>query len=322
MIEHYITWWNVENLFDEKDAPEERRPPSLKRKIKADLTNWTAEVLDRKLTNLASVIDQVNNGAGPDILGLCEIENKHVLEALIGKLTLNRNYTVIHHDMSDNRGIDVAFIYDSDKYEFQEGTFFHYPVIKRYPTREIVQATLKVKESGTELILLGNHWPSRSGGQYESEPYRILTAETLSYFMERIQEIKGKDIPVIVMGDFNDEPHNRSLMEYALSVVDRDKVVYARNPVLYNLMWELMGTRRASYVYGGVPMMIDQFLVSKGIAKKSGNFVLDDNPTKLEVFEGMVKGRYDEPIRFGQKTPNLDGFSDHLPISFLLKEKS
>ncbi len=321
MIEHYITWWNVENLFDEKDAPEDRRPPNLKRKIKADLTNWTTAVLDQKLTNLASIIDQINDGVGPDILGLCEIENKHVLEALIEKLAVQRNYRVIHHDMSDNRGIDVAFIYDDDKYEYQEGTFFHYPVIKRYPTREIVQATLKVRETGTELILLGNHWPSRSGGQYESEPYRILTAETLSYFMERIQQIKGKDIPVIVMGDFNDEPHNRSLMEYALSTMDREKVVYARNPALYNLMWELLGTRKASYVYGGIPMMIDQFLVSKGIAKKSGKFVLDKNAVKLEIFDGMVKGRYDIPVRFGQKEPNLEGYSDHLPISFLLKEK-
>ncbi len=320
MTNHYITWWNVENLFDERDAPAQRRPEDLKRKIQADLKKWTPDVLDRKLDQLASVIHQVNEGAGPDILGVCEVENAHVLHRLIEKVNVGRNYKLIHHDMSDNRGIDVAFIYDGDKYEYVPDSFFHYPVIKRYPTREIVQAGLKT-EKGNELVLLGNHWPSRSAGQFESEPFRILAAETLSYFMERIQAIKGSDVPVVVMGDFNDEPHNRSLTDYALSTMDREKVVYARNPALYNLMWELLGRRRGSYVYGGVPMMIDQFLVSKGIAKKSGRFELNEQKVRIETFPGMVSGRYDTPIRFGQSDPNLDGYSDHLPISFVLGEK-
>jgi len=321
MKEHYITWWNVENLFDEKNAPPERRSEKVRRKIAADLSKWTADVLNQKIENLALTINQINGGLGPDILGVCEVENDYVLNLLIGKLSVGRNYKLLHHDMSDNRGIDVAFIYDGDKYEFQEGTFFHYPVIKRYPTREIVQSTLKVKESGMELVLLGNHWPSRSGGQYKSEPYRILTAETLSYFIERILEIKGKDAAIVVMGDFNDEPHNRSVTDYALGTMDRQKVVYARSPMLYNLMWELMGTRKASYVFDNTPMMIDQFMVSKGIAKKSGKFDLDTSSVKLEVFDGMVSGRYNKPVRFGQNSPNMNGFSDHLPVSLQLMEK-
>ena len=194
-------------------------------------------------------------------------------------------------------------------------------MIKRYPTREIVQATLKVKSSGVELILIGNHWSSRSAGQFSSEPYRIITAETLSYFAQRIQEVKGKDAAIIVMGDFNDEPHSRSLTDYALSNLNRDKVVYARNPALYNLMWGLLGERKGSYVYNGLSMMIDQFLVSKGIAKRSGAFNLDESSVKLEVFSGMISGRYDTPVRFGQSKPNMAGYSDHLPISFILGEK-
>lgn len=321
MKSHYISWWNLENLFDEKDAPIERRSESLKRKIKADLKNWTPEVLDKKIENLASVIRQMNDGNGPDILGVCEVENAHVLNLLIGKIDTDVSYGVIHHNMKDQRGIDVAFIYNKDKYSFNEEEFFHHEVIKRYPTREIVQATLLVKETGTELVLVGNHWPSRSGGQFESEPYRIITGETLSYFIERIQEVKGKEVAIIVMGDFNDEPFNRSLTNYAQSVVDRNKVVYGRNPYLYNLMWPLLGQRTASYVYGGSPIMLDQFMVSKGIAKKSGKFSLNEQNVRLEVFEGMVSGRYNTPIRFGQASPDLSGYSDHLPISFILGEK-
>lgn len=321
MKKHFIAWWNVENLFDEKDAPLQRRPESIKRKIKADLSNWTADVLDRKLMNLASVIVQMNGNQGPDILGICEIENRHVLELLIQKLNLpSRNYDIIHADGTDNRGIDVAFIYDRSKYTYNANEFFQHAILKRYATREIIQTTLRT-EKGNELVLVGNHWPSRSAGQYESEPFRIITAETLSYFVQRIQEVKGNDAAIIVMGDFNDEPFNRSLTDYAQSVRSRNKVVYGRNPYLYNLMWPLMGQRISSYEYGGRPLMIDQFLVAKGIAKKSGKFVLDDKAVSIEVMEGMTNGRYNSPVRFGQKKPNFNGYSDHLPISFVLGEK-
>jgi len=168
MTTHYISWWNLENLFDEKDAPTSRRPEDLARKIKADLKHWTLEVLAKKIENLAHVISQINGGQGPDILGVCEIENAHVLSRLVESLDTERNYGLIHHNMGDKRGIDVAFIYDKDKYEFKDQEFFFHTVIKRYPTREIVQATLISKATGNELILIGNHWPSRSGGQFES----------------------------------------------------------------------------------------------------------------------------------------------------------
>jgi len=321
MTPHYISWWNLENLFDEKDAPLERRPADLARKIKADLKHWTPDVLAKKIENLAKVISQINDGNGPDILGVCEVENAHVLKLLLNAIDTGKNYDLIHHNMSDKRGIDVAFIYDKDKYEFKSEEFFHHTVVKRYPTREIVQATLISKATNNEIILVGDHWPSRSAGQFESEPYRIITGETLSYFIERIQEIKGDDAAIVVMGDFNDEPYNRSLTDYALSVMDRDKVVYGRNPYLYNLMWPLLGERKASYVFSGMPMMIDQLLVSKGIAKKSGRFEIDEKKVRLEIFDEMVSGRYDTPVRFGQEKPNLKGYSDHLPVSFILGEK-
>lgn len=321
MVKHFIAWWNVENLFDEKDAPLERRPEDLKRKIKADLSDWTLAVLNKKIENLSSIICQMNNQQGPDVLGVCEIENKHVLELLVAKLSLpGRDYDIIHSDSPDNRGIDVAFIYDKNKYVFNVNEFFEHPIVKRYATREIIQATLKTSK-GNELVLVGNHWPSRSAGQYESEPFRIIAGETLSYFIERIQAIKGDDTAIIVMGDFNDEPFSRSTMDYALSVRDKNKVIYGKNPYLFNLMWPLMGKRISSYVYSGSPLMIDQFMVSKGIAKKTGKYDLNEEHVKIEIYNGMVSGRYNTPIRFGQKNPNLSGYSDHLPISFILGEK-
>ena len=123
--------------------------------------------------------------------------------------------------------------------------------------------------------------------------------ERLSYFIHRIQEINGNDAAIIVMGDFNDEPFDRSISQYALSVRDRNKVVRGSNPHLYELMWPIMGQRKASYVYGGRPIMLDQFMVSKGIAKKSGKYAFDENNIRLEVYDGTISGTNNTPVRFG-----------------------
>jgi len=49
------------------------------------------------------------------------------------------------------------------------------------------------------FVVIGNHWPSRRGGQLETEPYRILAAETLSYWLQRIHEIVGPEAVVVCL---------------------------------------------------------------------------------------------------------------------------
>jgi hypothetical protein len=323
MDQHFIAWWNVENLFDVEGTLPPDRPEWLASTLRSELEDWDAVVLDKKIAQLAWVIKQMNGGAGPDLLGVGEVENKNVLLKLVDALdSLNRNYQVINHDCGDQRGIDVAFIYDGDKYGYND-EYFNYEVQKRSGTRDLFQANLTTAK-GRDFIVIGNHWPSRSGGEYKSAPYRMMAAETLSYWLQRIwEELDNDDVAIFVMGDFNDEPHSRSLTDYALSTMSRNKVVYGYNPYLYNLMWHVLGERRASYVYGGRPQMIDQFLVTKGIAKKSGLFDLDETTVRLEEYPGMVSSRYKGPIRFGRPSSgyNEAGFSDHLPISMVLGEK-
>jgi len=320
---HYITWWNVENLFDVYNS--DKRPNWLAKELKSELKGWTQTVLNKKINNLASIIKQINDNQGPDILGICEVENENVVQKLVDSLSgLGRNYEVIQQDTKDISGIDIAFIFDANKYNVDRKKIFSYEVLKRAATRDILQVNFTTQK-GNELIIIGNHWPARTGGQYKTEPYRMMTGETLSYWMKRIQEIKGSKVAVLVMGDFNDPPSSRALREYALSTNSRKKVVYGKNPYLFNLMWTLLGSKMASYVFDSEPLMIDQFLVSKGIALRSGKFRVDDDAVKIEIFDGMTKGRYNTPVRFGRpsakKTYNPDGFSDHLPISVRLIEK-
>ena len=161
MTTHYITWWNVENLFDVNRS--ELRPSWLAKQLKRELKGWTKTVVDRKIKDLSSVIKQINNNKGPDLLGICEIENENVVKKLLSSLNIpGRKYKVLHHDTKDKRGIDIAFIYDSDKYSY-DGKMFNYEVLKRSSTRDILQVNLTTSTSN-ELIIIGNHWPARAGG--------------------------------------------------------------------------------------------------------------------------------------------------------------
>jgi len=321
MPSYYVAFWNLENLFDVDGSPQ--RPEWLQRALARELAGWNAEVLDLKIGQLARIIRQMNGGAGPDVLGVCEIENEHVLRLLVDGLALTtRDYDVAHADTSDERGIDVAFLFDRAIFEKREQ--FSQIILARNATRDLFQVTLGIKTSGRELIVIGNHWPARSEGQYESEPYRILAAETLSYWHERIMAIKGADMPVLAMGDFNDEPFNRSLVEYALSSFQAAKVLKARSPRFFNLMWPLLGQRRGSHYFDNFATLLDQFLASRPLLERTAPIRADLDSVRIEAFPEMVgRGDYPAPRRFGRPSSGLDrtGFSDHFPISVVLQER-
>lgn len=319
MKTHSVAWWNLENLFDVEGSP--ARSDKLNRTLRGELTGWNETILARKITNLAAIIGQLNGGKGPDLLGVCEVENRPVLQRLVDALApLGRNYLVAHHDTSDERGIDVAFIYDSAKFLAEE-TFSH-TIQKRTATRELFQVNFRTA-SGRSLVVVGNHWPSKLGGGRESEAYRIIAGETLAYFNARIEQVLGDDTPILVMGDFNDEPSDRSLTDHALSSRLRTQVLYANTPRLLNLMWPLMGRGLGTYYYSNVAMMIDQFLVSGGMLKaKSKIKAAEDSPVIVQLPEMTAAGRYPVPVRFGRPTSGLNqsGYSDHFPITLNLLE--
>ncbi len=325
-MNYYIAWWNVENLFDIQNSP--NRPAWLQSELNSELNGWTQAVLDLKIQQLCKVIRYMNNTAGPDILGVCEVENLHVLELLVSELNIpGRSYQIAHHDMDDNRGIDIAFIYDAGL--FTASNQFSFIVRKRSATRDIFQVNFKTN-SQRDLILIGNHWPARSGGTYESEPYRIIAAETLSYWNKRILEVKGTNTAIVVLGDFNDEPFSRSMTEYALSTNQAAKVKNSQIPRLLNIGLQSLARGEGSYYYDNFALMFDQILVSKGIVKGNQGFELPTNPggdflTEIVTYPDMVTGGwYPDPRRFGRPSSSSsydpDGFSDHYPVAFVLQE--
>ena len=318
MANYYVTWWNLENLFDSENAP---RTDKLRRALKKELEGWSDEILEKKIKQLVKMLRTINGSNGPDILGVCEVENENVLKKFRDSLqqTLDRGYEIIHADTQDERGIDVAFLYDKDKFAVDPQKVFFHVIVKRYATRDIVQANFRSKISNTEFVLVGNHWPSRSGGQLESEPYRMMAGETLAYFNQRIQDVHSQAIPILVMGDFNDEPFNRSITEYAKSTLSADRVLNARSvPWLYNLMWEAIGSRAGTFYYSDASNVLDQCMVSRGMLMDNAKLKVQEGSIRIEVFPEMSKNG--TPRKFGRPAEALDqeGYSDHFPISLVL----
>ncbi|MFH0988685.1 MAG: endonuclease/exonuclease/phosphatase family protein [bacterium] len=316
-----LAWWNVENLFDHKDAS---RHPDLARRLQNELKGWTVQVRDRKLDQLASVISSMFENQGPDFLGICEVENEEVVQLLVDRLTLpDRSYAVLTHDTEDLRGIEISFIYDK-KILSCSNTGFH-SIIKRSATRDIFWTTITHRITGTSFIVAGNHWPSRSGGQYETEPFRMLTAETVSYLLSHQHLTTGSQLPfpVLLMGDFNDEPFNRSIQEYLLAKRDPKQVVRAKNPLFWNCMWPLMSTvPSGTFYYGSEWNMLDQCMVTKEFLKKDSPLTLHPEGVTIYRTKAMQK-RNGTPRRFGRPAQKIsydrNGYSDHFPIVLQLE---
>jgi hypothetical protein len=131
MPSYYVAFWNLENLFDVDGSPD--RPEWLQKALARELAGWNAEVLAMKIGQLADIIRQMNGGARPDVLGVCEVENEHVLHRLIAALDLaNRDYHVAHANTSDQRGIDVAFLFDGALFRQARAVLAGHPQAQRH----------------------------------------------------------------------------------------------------------------------------------------------------------------------------------------------
>lgn len=285
-MDYLVAFWNLENLFAPEGYPE--REPWLADRLRNDLRGWTPELFERKVAQLASIIARMGDGQGPDLLGVCEVENRHALQALAERLNAllpERAYDIIHVDAErEQRGIDTAFITDGKRLKPRRKELFSHWVMRRTGTRDITQCTF-VTAAGNELIALANHWPSRSapagrGPQY-SAGFRATAGETLGYWHERIREVKGPDAAVLAMGDFNDDPFDASLTIHAGATREQGDVARAQSARFYNLSWRYLtqaavdhrGKARdldGTLYFSGDGNVFDQILVARGLLAGSG----------------------------------------------------
>lgn len=189
--------------------------------------------------------------------------------------------------------------------------------------------------------MLANHWPSRSSstgdGPEYSAGFRATAGETLAYWHDRIRERKGDDVAVIALGDFNDDPFDKSVAIHAQGVRDKGDVQRARSAKFCNLAWDYLAQTVTDHrgkprplcgtlYFGGDAALFDQILVSPGLLTGKSGFRVVDGSARIEAYPPAVSHKVGEgPIRFGlpdgdaAKNVNTDGYSDHFPVSVLVE---
>lgn len=311
-----ILFYNVENLFDVRNdsltLDDEFTP--------AGDRHWTRKRFNHKINSISKVIVSAGGWQMPDLVALCEVENRYVLQRLIKDTPLkNTPYKMIHKESPDPRGIDVALIYNAET--FYPIDYKYFPLenknggIRR--SREILYVLGEIA-GGDSIHVFVNHWPSRYSGLLKTRPARQQAARLLfSKYQEIIEN--NKNAKVVIVGDFNDQPSDESITKYLKAVAPKqDKSVS-----LYNLSLPWMKQEEGTLKYQGRWFIFDQIIVSpKLLSSKSGfytkpsNAVIGNLPflfTQDETYGGMKLKRTYTGYRYN------GGFSDHLPVLLKLQ---
>jgi predicted extracellular nuclease len=278
-------------LFDYKDDPKKNDNEFL-----PDATRrWTYFRYRDKLKNLAKGIIASGDEYVPDLVGLCEVENDSCLYDLTRRSPLKEaGYRYVMTDSPDQRGIDVALLYQRGSFKLLQHQSIRIPFkqVKKAPTRDILHVVGKVV-SGDTLDVMVVHYPSRRGGKAKSEPYRLLVAEILKHAVDSVMQVR-QNPNVVIMGDFNDGPSSPVMKKLC------------SDGRLVNLM---QGKKEGTYRYRGAWEILDQFLVSENVRTKNAEVL--QHPFLLEEDE---KYGGNKPFRTYNGMRYQGGFSDHLPI--------
>jgi endonuclease/exonuclease/phosphatase family metal-dependent hydrolase len=318
-----VMFWNLENYFDPFDdslTNDNDYLPDASR-------HWTWKRFIQKRNNIYKVIMAAGNPEPPAIIGFSEVENRFVLIELLQKTPLMRyEYGIVHKESPDRRGIDAALLYRKDKFRLLEKEFFDISGgDKDFRTREIVYA--KGIIAGDTILFFVNHWPSRSGGQAESDDKRCQAGKRLRAIIDSLQLI-APSAKILLMGDFNDTPQDASLLNCLGATVPekgrkgRTEIhPYAGKPSeLINLagILTLFEPDAGTHKFQGDWAMLDQMIVSgsllnapKGLTVSANGFSIF-KASFLLVQDDQNVGK--KPHRTYNGMRYEGGFSDHLPV--------
>lgn len=302
---HTIAFYNLENLFDIRDdhqvSDNDLLPTSAKK--------WTYKRYENKLRKIGFAISSIGfkeTDKHPAIIGLAEVENDAVLKDLIASNHLSHcNYRYVHFDSMDERGIDVALLYDNTCFRVSHSETFSVELTNEEGlpdyTRDILLVTGFLEEE--EIHVLVNHWSSRREGSSETGLKRLAASNKVIEVIETLK-VKDKQAKIIVIGDFNDDPNNDSIQHLI------------KNQDLFNPMESLLSYSRGSSSHNFKWNLFDQIMFTKnffGTASNTFRFseanIFDDDFLKL--FSGKYKGK---PFRTYVGKKYQGGYSDHFPV--------
>lgn len=314
-----VAFYNLENLFDTVDGSNDDGDF-----LPDGFYQWTPERYQMKLANMAEAISQIASDRAPDILGVCEIENRTVLEDLIAHPLLEGyNYSIVHFDSPDRRGVDVALLYRANIFKVTD-THTHPVNIPNEPhilTRDILEVNGTIM--GEPINILVAHWPSRAGGEQISLARRMAAARVMKSVTDSLRQI-GPEQKVILLGDLNDDPISPSLTE---GLESKNHIRDLEEGTIFNVMAGLHRQGFGTLAYRDVWNLFDNILVTDNlIGEDLSTFkVLEDPATNSygRIFNASFltqkTGRYrGYPLRTFSSGRFQNGYSDHYPVYIYL----
>ncbi|MCC6723101.1 MAG: endonuclease/exonuclease/phosphatase family protein [Saprospiraceae bacterium] len=317
-----VGFYNFENLFDTEDSPDTEDSeflPNGKR-------NWTDEVYKDKLKNLDKVVSELGTDVTKDgvaILGIAEVENRKVLEDFVKqKYVAKRNYQIVHYDSPDERGIDVALIYQPKYFKLTSSKAIPLMIYGSDGNRNLTRDILFVSGQldGEQIYVLVNHWPSRRGGEAATAPYRNAAALVCKNIKDSLL-LENPSVKVIIMGDLNDDPNSPSVKK----VMDaKEKKSDVKPGGFFNPMYSFFKEGLGTMAYNDAWSLFDQMIISEGFLdeKQDGYRFLKaqvHNKPYLIQKTGQYKGY---PFRTFDFDNYIGGYSDHFPVYMYFVKKT
>lgn len=312
---HTIAFYNLENLFDIENNPKtfDESSPIMK------LAENRAAVYAKKVKNMSRVISKIGfetTHNAPVILGISEIENRSVIEAIINdSLLVKYDYGIVHYNSPDRRGIDVGLIYQ--KAYFTPTATASYPLhlkdnITKKPIYTRDQLVVSGLLEGDLIHIIVNHWPSRRGGETKSNAKRVAAAKLNKHIIDSLQTTNPY-AKIISMGDFNDDPTNDSFKKVLNTKKKKQKVGLKG---IYNPMEQLYSDGFGTTAYRDKWSLFDQILITKSLLEtnfssyrfyKAGIFNAQFLITKTGTYKSY-------PFRSFGYEGFTNGYSDHFPV--------
>ena len=318
-----VLFYNVENLFDTIQDPTIYDTEFIPSGVK----EWNSTKYYKKLDNLEKVFYSIaeQNKAYPTVIGVSEVENRNVLEDIASLPKLQRaNYQICHYDGPDARGVDVAFFYRPDqfKYEGSKSIKANIPGAREnFRTRDIL--TMWGKIDGEDFLFIVSHWPSRRGGQSSSAYLREGLAAQIKGICDEARR-QNPNIKVAVMGDFNDDPGDKSVSEDLGAKLKKNKL---EEYDLWNPYWQMHRDGYGTLVYNDLWNLFDNIVVSANVANAPKGTLEIWKPKQSTYYGNVFKGEFlfqkegqykGYPLRTYSGNNFQNGFSDHLPVYIFL----
>jgi hypothetical protein len=314
-----VMFYNLENLFDTRNDSLKLDDEFLPQGDR----HWTPTRFYTKLTRISKVITNTGNWEPPAVIGMCEVENRDVLEKLIWHPPLrNWKYNIIHKESPDERGIDVAVLYRPEV--FNPLSYRYFPPVpegeKAPATREILYVCGILDQADT-IHLFFNHWPSRYSGLMETRQNREIAAQRLKSEVDILQKKFIKPL-IIIMGDFNDQPNDESILNHLHAGASRS----GNQDALFNISYQWFSKGKGTLKFQSQWNIFDQIIVSEAVLDSTGNLFAHEEDARIldasfllerdETYTGMKLNRTYNGFSYH------GGYSDHLPVLLMLRKKN